>query len=75
MEMSVEQINKLINTLNDEDYEVRKNLEDVLVKLGDQSLEPLISALNHSNSEIRMQAAGILGRIGDKRAVDRLSWL
>ena len=33
MDMTEEQINKLINKLNDEDYDVRKNVEDILIKL------------------------------------------
>lgn len=34
MEMSDEQIKKLINSLNDEDYDVRKYV-DILIKLDD----------------------------------------
>jgi HEAT repeat protein len=41
MEMSEDQIRKLINKLTDEDYDVRKNIEDVLIKLDEQSLKPL----------------------------------
>jgi len=33
MDMTEEQINKLINKLNDEDYDVRKNVEDILIKI------------------------------------------
>ena len=70
--MTVEQMNKLINKLNDEDYDVRKNVEDILIKLQDQSIEPLINALNHDNPEIQMQAARILGKIGSEKALDPL---
>lgn len=72
MEMSKEQINKLINKLIDEDYDVRKNVEDILIKLDGQSIGPLISALNHEKPEIQMQSARLLGMIGDKKALTPL---
>ena len=49
MDMTEEQINKLINKLNDEDYDVRKNVEDILIKIKQQSIGPLIKALNYEN--------------------------
>lgn len=72
MEMSEEQINKLINKLIDEDYDVRKNVEDILIKLNEQSIRPLINALNHDNPEIQMQSARLLGKIGNKKALNSL---
>lgn len=72
MEMSEEQIKKLINSLNDEDYDVRKYVEDILIKLDDQSIELLINALNHAKPEISVQSARILGRIGNKKALNPL---
>jgi bilin biosynthesis protein len=72
MEMTKEQIDGLINSLDDEDYDVRRYVEDVLIKLGEQSIGPLITALNHPNPEIKMQAARILGRMGDKRGLNPL---
>lgn len=72
MEMSEEEIKDLIEKLSDENYDVRKNVADVLVKLGVQSVTSLIASLNHPKPEIRMQSAFILGEIGDKRAVDSL---
>ena len=72
MEMTEEQINKLINKLNDEDYDVRKNVEDILIKVWKQSIEPLITALNHDNPEIQIESARILGKMGDETALDAL---
>jgi HEAT repeat protein len=72
MEMSDNQINKLINKLIDEDYDVRKNVEDILIKLQEQSIGPLILALKHDNPEIQMQAARILGKIGNQGALNPL---
>ena len=70
--MTEEQINKLINKLNDEDYDVRKNVEDILIKVWKQSIEPLITALNHDNPEIQIESARILGKMGDETALDAL---
>ena len=70
--MSESQINKLIEKLIDEDYDVRKNVEDVLIKLDDQSINPLINALKNSNPEIQIQSARILGKIGNKKAINPL---
>ena len=72
MEISESQIQKLINKLTDEDYDVRKNIEDVLIKLDEQSLKPLISSLNDNNSEIQIQSARILGKIANKNALNPL---
>ncbi|OPY27999.1 MAG: HEAT repeat protein [Methanobacterium sp. PtaU1.Bin242] len=72
MEMSKKQIIKLINKLNDVDYDVRKNVENILIKQDEQSIDPLINALEHENPEIQLQAAQILGKIGDKKALDPL---
>jgi len=72
MDMSESQINKLIEKLIDEDYDVRKNVEDVLIKLDDQSINPLINALKNSNPEIQIQSARILGKIGNKKAINPL---
>ena len=70
--MTEEQINKLINKLNDEDYDVRKNVEDILIKIKQKSIGPLIKALNHENPEIQIEAARILGKIADETALNAL---
>jgi HEAT repeat protein len=72
MDMTEEQINKLINKLNDEDYDVRKNVEDILIKLGNQSIGPIIKALDHDNPEIQMESARILGKMGNEKALNAL---
>ncbi len=72
MDMTEEQINKLINKLNDEDYDVRKNVEDILIKVSKQSIDPLINALNHDNPEIQIESARILGKMGNEAALDAL---
>ena len=72
MEMSEVQIFKLIEKLTDDDYDVRKNVEDVLIKLDDQSISPLIKSLENQNPEIQIQSARMLGKIGDKKAVNAL---
>ncbi len=72
MEMSEAQINKLIIKLIDEDYDVRKNIEDILIKQDEQSINPLINALNHNNPEIQIQSARLLGKIGNKKALNPL---
>ena len=70
--MTEEQINKLINKLDDEDYDVRKNVEDILIKIKQKSIGPLIKALNHENPEIQIEAARILGKIADETALNAL---
>ena len=72
MDMTEEQINKLINKLNDEDYDVRKNVEDILIKIKQKSIGPLIKALNHENPEIQIEAARILGKMADETALNAL---
>ncbi|MGA2676678.1 MAG: HEAT repeat domain-containing protein [Methanobacterium sp.] len=72
MDMTEEQINKLINKLDDEDYDVRKNVEDILVKIKQQSIGPLIKALNHENPEIQIESARILGKMADETALNAL---
>jgi HEAT repeat protein len=72
MEMSESQIFKLIEKLTDDDYDVRKNVEDILIKLDEQSISPLIKSLEDQNPEIQIQSARMLGQIGDKKAVNAL---
>lgn len=72
MEISETQIYKLIKKLTDEDYDVRKNVEDVLIKLDYQAITPLINALDNRNPDIQIESARILGKIGDKKAINPL---
>ena len=72
MEMSESQIYKLIKKLTDEDYDVRKNVEDVLIKLDEQSINPLIYSLDNKNPDIKIQSARLLGKIGNKNSINSL---
>jgi bilin biosynthesis protein len=72
MEMSESQIYRLIKKLTDEDYDVRKNVEDVLIKLDSQAVPPLINALDNGDPGIQIQSARILGKIGNKEAINPL---
>ncbi|MDD1775258.1 MAG: HEAT repeat domain-containing protein [Methanobacterium sp.] len=72
MEMSESQINKLIKKLTDEDYDVRKNVEDVLIDLDSKSIPTLINALDNGDPGIQIQSARILGKIGNKKAINPL---
>jgi HEAT repeat protein len=72
MEVNHEDIDELINSLNDMDYDVRNSVEDILVKIGEPAIEPLIRALEHGDPEIRVESARILGIVGDKRGLKPL---
>jgi HEAT repeat protein len=72
MEIGEKDINELINSLNDVDYDVRNSVEDILVKIGDPVIEHLIKALKHDDPEIRVESARILGIIGDRRGLKPL---
>lgn len=45
---------------------------EILVKFGEEIVEPLIKLLAHKKKYVREKAAEILGDIGDERAVDPL---
>jgi PKD repeat protein len=62
----------LIQTLEDEDWDVRDAAKEALVKIGEPAVEPLIQALNHEDDRVRELAAEALGKIGDARAVEPL---
>ena len=57
-------IRRLIEAMNDPDYEVRQNLGIALAKIGTPSVEPLIEALKDTSPERRAGAAYALGLIG-----------
>ena len=65
-------IKNLINSLNDPDWDVRNYIEDILVKIGDQAVEPLIAALGNKDMDIQRESARALGRIGNKKALEPL---
>lgn len=65
-------IKNLISGLSDPDWDVRNYIEDILVKIGDQAVEPLISALGNEDMDIQRESARALGRIGNKKALEPL---
>lgn len=67
-------IDSLIQDLNHQDLEVRKNATIVLVNFRiKQAIEPLIKILEDDESDVmRKEAATALGKIGDERAIEPL---
>lgn len=72
MDITGKEIEELINSLNDVDFDVRSSVSDILVKIEKPAVEHLISALHHPDPDIRVESARILGRIGDKEALEPL---
>lgn len=68
-ELTIEQ---LIDSLKDDDWNVRKDSAKALAEIGKPAVEMLIKALNNQNWHIRWQAAETLGEIGDSIAVEPL---
>lgn len=63
----------LIQTLKDNDSQVRKRITFVLGKIGDNgAVEPLIQALKDENRGVRKRAAYALGEIRDTKAIEPL---
>ncbi len=54
-----------IEALRDEDFYVRRQAADALVKIGDVAVPALIETLRDEDDDVRRQAAGALGEIGD----------
>lgn len=65
-------IKQLINSLNNESIDVRKNAAGALIKIGEPAVEVLINALEDENWRVRWHSAEILGEIKDDRAVKPL---
>jgi HEAT repeat protein len=65
-------IKQLINSLNNESIDVRKNATGALIKIGKPAVEMIINALEDENWRVRWHSAEILGEIKDKRAVKPL---
>lgn len=72
MDITEKDMNELINSLKDSDYDVRNSIGDILVKTGKPAVPYLIKALNHQNSDIQVESAKILGRLADKNAIEPL---
>jgi HEAT repeat protein len=65
-------IEQLINSLNNENIDVRKNAASALIKIGEPAVDMLINALENENWRVRWHTAEILGEIKDDRAVKPL---
>ena len=65
-------IEQLINSLNNENIDVRKNAAIALIKIGEPAVDMLINALENENWRVRWHSAEILGEIKDDRAVKPL---
>jgi bilin biosynthesis protein len=65
-------IKQLINSLNNESIDVRKNAAGALIKIGEPAVEMIIDALVDENWRVRWHSAEILGEIKDDRAVKPL---
>ena len=66
-------VDPLIETLSDDDRDVREAAAKALEQLGDKrAVDPLIKTLSDDDWRVRKAAAEALGKLGDKRAVDPL---
>ena len=65
-------IKQLINSLNNDSIDVRKNAAGALIKIGEPAVEMIIGALVNENWRVRWHSAEILGEIKDDRAVKPL---
>ena len=70
---SLENIEKLIEDLNSDDYSCKHIAARALGEIGDErAVEPLIEMLGDEDGDARYYAAVALGEIGDTRAVEPL---
>jgi len=66
-------VDKLIESLKDNDSEVRRNAASVLGKIGsERAIEPLIERLKDDGPDVRWKADSALGEIGSERAIKPL---
>jgi HEAT repeat protein len=65
-------INPLIDTLKDEDKDIRYMAARALEEFGYQAVDPLIIELGNNRSRVRICAAETLGKIGDPKAIEPL---
>ena len=68
-----EDIDGLIDALNDNDENIRREALMALERIGDhRATEPIIQSLQYPDKTIQEEAITALGRIGDKKAVPSL---
>ncbi len=65
---SINQIAPLIEKLTDNDFRVRHDAADTLVKIGYPAVPALIDALKDEDQQVRWRAASTLGEIGAEAA-------
>jgi HEAT repeat protein len=65
-------VEKLIQSLGDEDENVSYASAYALVDIGESAIDPLIKALKDDDPQVRSLAARVLGEIGDQKAADSL---
>ena len=71
--MTEKDLDKLIEDLKSDEWEVRLVTAEALIAIGDtRAVEPLITALVDEDGDVRSAAADALGQIGDTRAVEPL---
>lgn len=58
------QVAPLIEKLTDNDFQVRHDAADAIVKIGSPAVPALIEALKNENKQVRWRAASALGAIG-----------
>lgn len=59
-------VDKLIDSLGDKSWSVRKSSATSLQKIGEIAIHPLARALEHPNPDVRHWAAKILGKVGNR---------
>ncbi len=70
---SVYRVNKSIDQLRSDDWQVREQATENLTNLGKLAVEPLITALKSNDANIRWRAARALGKTKDSRAIEPLA--
>lgn len=65
-------VENLINSLKDENWNIRMNAAKSLCEMGEPAVEKLIDSLKDKDWQVRWYAAEILGEIGDIKGVKPL---
>ena len=65
-------IDKLINSLKDDNWSIRMNAAKSLCEMGEPAVQNLIDSLKDNEWQVRWYAAEILGEIGDIKGVEPL---
>ena len=65
-------ISALVDVLSDEHITNRQKAADILLRHGEDSVEPLIHGLNHHDDQTKFHIVQLLGKIADSRALEPL---